>query len=429
MSRCLLIVLATTLIALPAPAEDHDYEKAPILYSRTTAKDAAHALGERLRRGEIKINRHDAWTVLQSVLKELGIPFESQVMVFSKTSKQNDLIGPQSPRVIYFSDNAYVGYSVGGSLEISAIDPRLGPIFYLLDPHVEATHPLTFQRDESCLNCHGGTFTPGVPGVLVRSVFPGPEGHPLMSQGSTVVDTTTAFSARWGGWYVTGSHGTHRHRGNVTAIERPDQSYEMPFEKGANVSDLSAFFDTSRYPRSRSDIVALMTLEHQTSVQNILTRANHSALRAMHMQTCLQKELGEPVQNQPIGSARRIIDHGAEDVLRALLFHEEAALPAGGIEGAEDFQTAFASQARRSSDGRSLKDFQLRTRLFKYRCSYMIHGLTFQHLEPHLKKTVLSQLERILMEKKITPTFAYLGKAERGHILRILQDTGILARP
>ncbi len=421
----LLLALFATLISLPASA-DEDYELAPIHYSSTPPKDAAQALGQRWQRGEVSIDRSSGWTVLRAVLKQLNIPLESQVMVFSKTSKQNDLIGPHHPRVIYFSDDAYVGYSVGGSLEVSAIDPRLGPIFYLLDPQVEASQALSFQRDESCLNCHGGSLTSGVPGLLVRSVFPGPEGHPILSQGSTLVDTTTPVSHRWGGWYVTGSHGKELHRGNVTAIERPDQSCEMPFEKGANVRDLRAFFDTTPYPRSQSDIVALMVLEHQTSMQNVLTRAHQTALRAVFMQTSLQKELGEPRDAQPRGSTRRIIDHCAEDVLQALLFHHEAALPSGGIEGAEDFQQAFTASAHRSSEGRSLKDFQLRKRLFKHRCSYLIHGITFRHLEPHLKQTVLSRLECILTDHETAPTYAYLGKAERGHILRILRDTGLL---
>jgi hypothetical protein len=218
--------------------------------------------------------------------------------------------------VIYFSDNAYVGYSVGGSIEVSTIDPKLGPVFYLLDIDVPEGKPLRFERDQSCLNCHGGPFTPEVPGLLVRSVFPGPEGHPLMSQGSTVVNTTTPFSDRWGGWYVTGKHGDLLHRGNVTATENPDNTCDMPIEKGANVTDLTGFFDTSPYPRKKSDIVALMVLEHQTSVQNVLTKANQTSMRAMLMQTSLQKELGEPVQHEPIGTARRIIDRGGTPLQR-----------------------------------------------------------------------------------------------------------------
>jgi hypothetical protein len=169
-----------------------------------------------------------------------------------------------------------------------------------------------------------------------------------------------------------------------------------------------------------------MVLEHQTSVQNVLTKANQTSMRAMLMQTSLQKELGEPVQNEPVGTARRIIDHMAEDVVEALLFKDEAALPDGGIEGEEDFQTAFTAKALRSKEGRSLKDFQLLNRLFKHRCSFMIHSLTFQHLEPHLKKTVLGMLGDILAGKDASGVYDYLGETERGHILAILRDTGVI---
>lgn len=414
------------MLSAPLVQAEEEYEMAPIFYSKTQPRDAAYEMEKLMLAGKLKIDRRDAWTALRQVLKHLDVPMESQVMVFSKTSKQNDRITPQTPRVIYFSDNAYVGYSVGGSLEVSTIDPKLGPVFYLLDIDVPEGKPLRFERDQSCLNCHGGPFTPEVPGLLVRSVFPGPEGHPLMSQGSTVVNTTTPFSDRWGGWYVTGKHGDLLHRGNVTATENPDNTCDMPIEKGANVTDLTGFFDTSPYPRKKSDIVALMVLEHQTSVQNVLTKANQTSMRAMLMQTSLQKELGEPVQHEPIGTARRIIDHMAEDVVEALLFKDEAALPDGGIEGEEDFQTAFTAKALRSKEGRSLKDFQLLNRLFKHRCSFMIHSLTFQHLEPHLKKTVLGMLEDILAGRDASGKFDYLGEAERGHILAILRDTGVV---
>ncbi|GEP45328.1 hypothetical protein [Brevifollis gellanilyticus] len=416
------------LLLLPAllVQGEEEYEMAPIFYSKTEPRDAVQAMEKLMLAGKVKIDRRNAWTALRQVLKHLEIPMESQVMVFSKTSKQNDRITPQTPRVVYFSDNAYVGYALGGSIEVSAIDPKLGPVFYLLDTEVPEEKPLRFERDQSCLNCHGGPFTPEVPGLLVRSVFPGPEGHPIMSQGSTVVNTTTPFSDRWGGWYVTGKHGDLLHRGNVTATENPDNTCDMPIEKGANVTDLTHFFDTSPYPRKKSDIVALMVLEHQTSVQNVLTKANQTAMRAMLMQTSLQKELGEPVQHEPVGTARRIIDHMAEDVVEALLFKDEAALPEGGIEGEDDFQTAFAAKALRSKEGRSLKDFQLLNRLFKHRCSFMIHSLTFQHLEPHLKKTVLGMLGNILAGKDASGLYDYLGEVERGNILAILRDTGVM---
>jgi hypothetical protein len=56
----------------------------------------------------------------------------------------------------------------------------------------------------------------------------------------------------------------------------------------------------------------------------------------------------------------------------------------------------------------------------------MIHGLTFRHLQPDLKATVLDHLRRILTSAEAPAPYAYLGDAERAHLLRILQDTGIL---
>lgn len=417
----LIAAIASMALACVSNAEN-EYENAPISYSDTAPKDAAQTLERRLLAGKVKIDRRDAWSVLHGVMKEFGIPVESQVMVFSKTSKQNDRISPQTPRVVYFGDNAYVGYCLGGAIEVSTIDPVLGPIFYLLDPYVADSEPLHFERDQSCLSCHGGPFSPDVPGVLVRSVFPGPEGHPIMSQGSTVVDTTTPFSDRWGGWYVTGRHGTSLHRGNVVATEKGDRC-DIDFKAGANITDLSRFFDTTPYQRKQSDIVALMVLEHQTSTQNVLTKANQTSIRAMYMQRSLQKELGEKVEDQPTGTARRIIDHCAEDVVDALLFKDEATLPEGGIEGDPAFQSAFTRNAMPSSEGRSLKDFQLLNRLFKYRCSYMIYSLTFKSLTPPLKETVLANLWEALDGSDPEGRYAYLSISEKKNIQRILAET------
>lgn len=399
------------------------YESDPIRYSATPPNDAVVRLEQLQKDGKVVLNRTSDWAVMRDLLKQFHIPEASQVMVFSKTSKQNDRINPAAPRVIYFSDNAYVGFCQGGEIEVSVIDPKLGPIFYLANPHLEAKEPLRFVRDQSCMNCHGGPFSPDVPGLLVRSVTPGPEGHPIMSQGSTVVNTTTPFEERWGGWYVTGKHGKLVHKGNVTAEENGESVVFDP-NPGQNVIDLDKFFDTSPYPRKTSDIVALMVLEHQTSTQNVLTKANHSAMRAMHMQKALQKELGEPVLDEPTGTARRIIDHGAEDVLDALLFKDEAALPDGGIEGSSGFQEAFEKDAPHSADGRSLKDMQLLNRLFKYRCSYLVYGITFQSLMPQLKQTVMERLKAVLNgTDKQQERYAYLGAPEREHITRILKET------
>jgi hypothetical protein len=422
MSRIILLLACLIAFSCACLHAENEFENAPIRYSSTTPKDAVQALQKKLHTGSVSLDRTDARSVLRDLMKHFKIPESSQVLVFSKTSKQNHLINPQTPRAIYFGDNAYLGYCLGGSIEVTTIDPVLGPIFYLVEPDTPTDKPLTFERDQSCLSCHGGPFSPDVPGVLVRSVFPGREGHPLMNHGSTIVDTTTPFSDRWGGWYVTGHHGSARHRGNATLDDR-DDSATIDTEPGANLSSLSHLFDTEPYPTPQSDIVALMVLEHQTSIQNILTKSNHAAIRAMHMQKSLQKELGEPVINEPVGTARRIIDNVTNQILDALLFKDEAALPDDGIEGRHDFQTDFAANSPKSQDGRSLKDFQLLNRLFKYRCSFMIYSITFQNLIPPLKETVISHLDTILAGQDISGRYNHLTDSERTHIRRILTDT------
>ncbi|MBL9115484.1 MAG: hypothetical protein JNJ83_10805 [Verrucomicrobiaceae bacterium] len=419
MPRSLLFLLA--LVAVIARAED-EYEQTPILYSQTAPKDAVTLLQRKVSEGKLKLPRGDAWGLLRVLQKEFNVPDATQVMVFSKTSKQNDLIGPATPRVVYFGDDAYLGYSVGGSIEVSVIDPELGPTFYLIDPRARDDRRLRFQRDQSCLSCHGGPFSPDVPGVIVRSVTPGPEGHPIMSQGSRVVDTTTAFEERWGGWYVTGKHGDAVHQGNVTAEENGESVIIDP-KPGQNVSDLGQFFDTDPYPRKTSDVVALMVLEHQTSVQNILTKAAHSTRRALYMQQSLQKELGEPVSDVPTGTAARIVEHAVEDVLDAILFKDEAVLPKGGIEGGPEFQEAFAASARLSKSGRSLKDLQLLSRLFKYRCSYLVYGITFQNLPVQIKAPITKRLKEIMTADHAEERYSYLGDSERNHIHEILSET------
>ena len=56
-----------------------------------------------------------------------------------------------------------------------------------------------------------------------------------------------------------------------------------------------------------------------------------------------------------------------------LLFIDEAPLP-GPVHGTSGFAEKFAAQGPRDSHGRSLRELDLRTRLFRYPCSYMIYS-------------------------------------------------------
>jgi len=388
------------------------WELPPVRYSETESQDPVARLSREIREGR-SIPEMAPLDRLRFVLKLLEVPEESQVLVFSKTSKQNALIHPGNPRCLFFNENSYVGYVPGGDIEVAAHDPVLGQVFHLIGGGTGG-EPLRVERDHSdCLSCHGTARTESVPGVLVRSVFPDAAGQPILPLGTFQIDHESPIEERWGGYYVTGRIG-RSHLGNRTYQESDGR--ELP-QSAPQLDSVVGKIDATRYLRATSDIVALMVLEHQCRVQNLITAAsmNH---RRLHW---LEKSL-DPSKDPDQGGAGRQADAAAVKIVDALLFAR------GGIEGEEDFQTAFTASAPQSRSGRSLKDFQLNTRLFKHRCSYMIHSLTFRNLNPHLKKTVLARLGDILEGRDRSGTFDYLGSSERGHILAILRDTGVMPK-
>ncbi|MBE0542678.1 MAG: hypothetical protein IH623_15075 [Verrucomicrobia bacterium] len=394
------------------------YEQPPVNYSSTSARDAITQLQARLVAGKLKFTGSGK-DIVQTLLRELAIPVESQMLVFSKTSFQRKLIRPDRPRAIYFSDTCYVGWVPYGLIEIAAIDPELGPVFYSLDPNAAAPH---IVRDNDCLSCHGGAFVRGIPGVFARSVFTDAAGEPLLRHGSEVVDFRTPFTNRWGGWYVTGQHGDSLHRGNVLAR---DQSGKLlvDLERGANLPDLSGFFEPKSYLSEGSDIVALLVFEHQIAMQNTLTRAGINCRRMLTYQQNLQRDFKEPVTEElTYDSVKRVFDSSAKDVVDDLLFKDEAPLPEG-LAGSAAFQNAFQATARRGDDGSSLREFHLQGHLFKNRCSYLIYSESFLALPAALKRRVYERLVHALHPAKPDPQYAYLDADERARISRILKQT------
>ncbi|MCK6501474.1 MAG: hypothetical protein L6Q38_18505, partial [Nitrospira sp.] len=349
------------------------------------------------------------------------VPVESQVLVFSKTSLQRDLIHPKQPRSIYFNDDLYIGWVPGGLMEVTVTDPELGMVFYKLDSR-DVTKPLRFERDGDCLSCHGGSMTRNWPGLMVRSVYPDLRGEPISSAGGFLVTHETPIEDRWGGWYVTGRHGKARHLGNAIAEPIP-QGAEIDREAGANVEKLNRFFDTTRYLTAESDIVALMILEHQVMVHNRLCEGALRVRKWSHYQRQLQKEMGDPVTSEPTGTALRVIQSETERILEALLFCDEAALPEGGIQGNPEYQKAFIANRRPDPEGRSLKDLDLQQRLFRHRCSYLIYSEAFTALPADLKRSVYRRLDEILTAETPPPKYRHLPAEERRVIRRILRAT------
>lgn len=397
-----------------------DYEQAPVSYSATAPRDAMARLQARIASGELAFAGTDQ-RVLQTLLEELGVPVESQILVFSRTSLQRGRIRPERPRALYFSESAYVGWVPGGLIEVVTIDPQLGPVFYSFEiPSAKSGAP-KIERDADCLRCHGGTFVREIPGVFARSVFPDATGEPLLRHGSLVVEDDTPFEQRWGGWYVTGYHGAEDHRGNAHGSERSDQ---LVFEhERARPEELSKYFDTSSYLRARSDVVALLVFEHQLTVQNSLTRAGMTCRKMIAYQHGLQKAFKEPITDEPAyDSVKSVFNSAVQDVVDRLLFRNAAPLPEG-VTGHEEFRKSFTQGAPRSSAGHALRDFQLRDRIFANRCSFLIYSESFRALPEILKTRVLDRLQTALRNRDPKDRYAYLGADEKERIYGILIET------
>jgi hypothetical protein len=416
-----LRALAFLVIPLStATAQEQDFENAPILYYDVEAAGPVAELRSRLESGELSFKPGNDKELLRQVLHELKVPTDSQVLVFSKTSKQNERIHPATPRAIYFSDDLYVGWVPGGMIELGSVDPDLGAVFHLMD-HREREAVPRFERPEDCLTCHASSRTGNAPGFLVRSVYPDENGFPLLSEGSYVTTHDSPLDERWGGWYVTGSHGEDRHMGNVIAHEIDEGTVVLDREPGANLDSLDHLFNTDPYLAKTSDILALMVLEHQTEMHNRLNRASTAFRIATYRQAQMKKLFGEKPSRKLEGTVLSITESHVRKILQYMLFAEELPIDDGNIDSDGPFRDAFLANRRESSEGRSLKDFQLLDRLFKYRCSYMIYSSSFETLPTPLKNHLYQRLWTIL--KGEDPEFQHLGESESTRIKSILLET------
>jgi hypothetical protein len=408
------------LLLLAAPAAAADFDRPPIDYAKAPADNPVARLQRRVARGEAKLAFEDGTGYLRSLLRELDVPAASQVLVFSKTSLQRDRIGPRTPRAIYFNDDVYVGFCLRGEVhEVSAADPNLGTVFYTLDQEPAAT-PRFVRQTDNCLTCHASSLTRGFPGHLVRSVHPDRRGDPILSAGTFRTDHSSPLAERWGGWYVTGTSGRQGHLGNRVCADR-DAAGRADNPDGVNVTDLRGRFNLGNYLTPHSDLVALMVLEHQAEGHNRIARAALDGRMALHYQAELSKAMGEPAGTRYDSVTSRIRSAG-DDLVKYLLFADEAKLtdPVAGTSG---FAAEFAGRGPRDRRGRSLREFDLATRLFRYRCSYLVYTAAFDGLPGEVREYVLRKLYDVLTGAEAGPAFAHLPAAERAAILDILRDT------
>jgi hypothetical protein len=401
------------------------YSDAPINYRSEDLSDPVAKLQQELDQGKATLQYEPAHGYLESVLKLLKVPVDSQTLVFSKTSFQYKKISPEHPRALYFNDDVYVGsVHEGKAIEIISFDPMQGAIFYLLDEN-KVEQP-TFQRAElDCTQCHIASGTRGIPGVLLRSIYPTATGTQAPSSKSYITDQESPFNERWGGWYVTGKFGDQPHMGNAV-VDGKQGSLQAGQPASTTLVALSKPFDSSTYLIPESDVVAHLVLAHQTQMHNLITLTNYKTRMAIYAQATRNKNAGIPLDEPLPESAREQFERPAEQLLRYMLFVNEAALPASGspaIEDSSPFAREFAARGPRDQKGRSLRDFDLKTRIFRYPCSYLIYTESFDALPEPAKGYVYHRLLQVLTGQDQNPDFAKLSTADRRAILEILLAT------
>ncbi len=411
-----LVIAATPLSAFA----QFDIEREPVNYLTTPLTDPISKLQKRLNAEEVRLAFEDKSGYLASVLKSLNVSETSQMLVFSKTSFQRNRINPRTPRAIYFNDDVYIGWCVNGDVvEVTAVDPQLGGVFYSLDQE-EVDHPKFSRHTDTCTLCHASSVTQGVPGHLVRSVFPDSSGNPILSTTTYRTTAQSPLKHRWGGWYVSGTHGQQRHMGNMIAKSSREPEAFDP-DAGANVTDLSKLVNVEPYLTPHSDIVAFLVFEHQAPAHNALTLANYQAKLALRDEEILRK-MDKDSTPPRTESIQRRLDHSAELILKHFLFVEEAPLT-DRVQGTSGFAEQFAARGLRDKRGRSLRDFNLQTRIFQYPCSYLIYSAAFDGLPAELKQITYRKLHDVLTGDDQSSTYQHLSKEDREAILGILLDT------
>lgn len=406
-----LAVLATAAAPLLAEvyktslAADHP----AIRYSDIASHNVVDVLQRDLAAGMITLPSPPlSPAALSHLLNRLNINVDSQMLVFSKTSNQASRISPDHPRAIFFNDAVVVAYLPGSpTIELAALDAVRGIVFYTLES--DGTSRPRIDRALTCLRCHHGPNTAGVPGVYVGSVIPGPRGAPLRGDTAIITDHRSAFAERWGGWYVTARRGEQRDRANAVAAN-PSDPATLIRDSQQNLTTLAGRFDSAAYPTGTSDVIALMTFEHQTQMWNLLSRVTWQARIA--------ESAGAGDQAREQGALRIDID----DLVAYMLFAGEARLEKP-IEGVSSFARTFANLGTRDRRGRSLRDFDLKTRLFRQPLSYIIYSEAFDALPATARDLVYHKLYEILSGVNTDPRFAHLSQRDRRAILDIIRDT------
>jgi len=402
--------------AQPTPTRlPYDKEYPVLHYERTPTHNAIARLQQRLAAGEIKLTYTAPRGYLDSLLAALNVSPSSQTLVYSKTSLQTGAIDAATPRALYFDTDTYVGYVQGTrNLELGTMDSELGQVFYTL-PNRDAGAPQLQRQTLTCLACHdtyemsGG----GVPRFLLMSSYVSIRGDQLTHEDNILTTDETPIESRWGGWYVTGHTGKQVHVGNIL-VKSIQELVKLDSVRRGNIDTLDGLFDTAPYLTNKSDVVALLVLQHQVTVQDLLTRANFEVRQALARSG-----------NQPgaLAAKTRAQLHGYLDDLAKAMMFGDAAPYTDTVRGNSGFDAWFQKQGSKDAQGRSLRDLDLQTRLFRYPLSYLVYSDSFNGLPDFAREYVFGKFAAVLQGRDHSPTYAFMTDADRRDTLQILTAT------
>jgi len=186
-----------------------------------------------------------------------------------------------------------------------------------------------------------------------------------------------------------------------------------------NLENLDAVFDTKPYLTNRSDIVALQVLLHQSTVQDRITEVNFDT------RTALGKAGKDPSDGRGVilpPDSRKQIGEEMDALVDEMLLVGDPGFK-DRIGGNSGFDHWFQSRGPRDSHGRSLRELDLNTRLFKYPCSFLIYSDAFDSLPRYARDYVYGRLVKILTGKDSSPQYAGLSEADRQAVVEILTAT------
>lgn len=375
-------------------AAEHDYRGREPQSPFTPVADA-------LKSGELVLRNGSETEFLADLLDHLGIPASSQRLVFSKTSFQLNYISHETPRAIYFNEETYVAYAPGAQLEVISVDPELGAIFYLVDIPDGMERP-SANRTTQCLNCHGTATTRRIPGLTTESVIVGRRGGNMVSHRNGEVGHEIPIEDRFGGWYVTGAGDFADHHGNLLGRYEGGGVATSMIEPGAE-------FDWADYLVDTSDLLVHLLYEHQAGFANRFAEAHY------RLRTLALREPGPEVE-----ARRRAL---ADELVAYLLFADEAPLPEGGLALESAYSDDFLAGRLPCREGRSLRDLDLETRLFRYRCSHLIYRPLYLALPGDFRGLLRERILAALDTTTPDPLYRYLPEEEKLAILGILAET------